>query len=66
MDAEAFVEHAVHVRQAREALFAGFADGHQLTIYGDPVPGLVELFDRVGLEVTWFRLLQALTPASAD
>jgi hypothetical protein len=35
-----------------------------MTIYGEPSPRLVELFDRVGVDVTWFTLLQALEPAS--
>jgi hypothetical protein len=37
-----------------------------MTIYGEPLPRLVELFDRVGVEVTWFALLQALEPARVD
>ena len=65
-DADAFVEHAFHVREARDALFGEFADDHQMTIYGEPVPRLVELFDRVGVDVTWFILLQALEPASVE
>src|SRR5512132_1764514 len=54
VDADAFVEHAFHVREARD------------TLYGDPEPRLVELFARVGVDVTWFTLLQALEPASVD
>jgi hypothetical protein len=37
-----------------------------MIIYGDPEPQLVELFTRVGVEVTWFTLLQALEPAIVD
>jgi quinol monooxygenase YgiN len=66
VDAGAFVEHAFHVREARDTLFGEFAYDHQMTIYGDPVPRLVELFARVGVDVTWFTLLQALEPASVD
>ena len=66
VDADAFVEHAFHVREARDTLFGDFAYDHQMTIYGDPEPRLVELFDRVGVDVTWFTLLQALEPASVD
>jgi hypothetical protein len=51
MDADAFVEHAFHVRKARDTLFGDFAYDHQMTIYGEPLPRLVELFDRVGVEV---------------
>jgi hypothetical protein len=63
---DAFVEHAFHVREARDTLFGDFAYDHQMTIYGEPVPRLVELFARVGVEVTWFTLLQALEPARVD
>jgi hypothetical protein len=48
VDADAFVEHAFHVRKARDTLFGDFAYNHQMTIYGEPLPRLVELFDRVG------------------
>jgi quinol monooxygenase YgiN len=65
-DADAFIQHAFNVREARDALFGDFAYDHQMTIYGDPQPRLVELFARVGVEVTWFTLLQALEPASVN
>ena len=59
VDADAFVEHTVHVREAWDTLFAEFAYDCKMTIYGEPSPRLVELFDRVGVNVTWFTLLQA-------
>ena len=65
-DADAFIEHAFNVRDARDTLFGAFAYDHEMTIYGEPLPRLVELFDRVGVDVTWFRLLQALEPVSVD
>lgn len=64
VDADALVEHALNVREAREALFAEFAYDHKMLIYGDPSPRLVELVDKFGVNVTWFTLLQALEPAS--
>ena len=66
VDADAFVEHAFHVREARDTLFGKFAYDHKMTIYGDPLARLVELFDRVGVDVTWFTLLQALEPAGVE
>ena len=63
VDADALVEHALNVREPREALFAEFAYDHKMTFYGDPSPRLVELVDKVGVDVTWFTLLQALEPA---
>jgi hypothetical protein len=35
-----------------------------MTVFGDPPPRLVELADRLGVDVTYFTLLQALEPAS--
>jgi hypothetical protein len=31
-------------------------------VYGDPSPRLAELVDKVGVDVTWFTLFQALEP----
>jgi quinol monooxygenase YgiN len=64
VDADALVEHAFNVREARDALFAEFAYDHKMAFYGDPSPRLVELVDRVGVNATWFTLLQAFEPAS--
>jgi quinol monooxygenase YgiN len=64
VDADALVEHALNVREAREAMFAEFADDHKMTFYGDPSPRLLALVDRVGVDATWFTLLQALEPAT--
>ena len=63
VDADALVEHAFNVREAREAMFAEFADDHRMAFYGDPSPRLVELVNKVGVDATQFTLLQALEPA---
>jgi quinol monooxygenase YgiN len=65
VDADALVEHAFNVREARDVLFADYAYDHKMTFYGDPSPRLVELVDKVGVDVTYFTLLQALEPANA-
>jgi quinol monooxygenase YgiN len=64
VDADALVEHAFHVGDARETLFAEFAYDHRMAFYGDPSPRLVEFVDRIGVTPTQFALLQALEPAS--
>ena len=64
VDADALVEHAFHVREARDALFAEFAYDHKMAFYGDPSPRLLELVNKIGVNVTHFVLLQALEPAS--
>jgi quinol monooxygenase YgiN len=66
VDADALVDHAFHVREARDALFAEFAYDHKMAFYGEPSPRLVELVDKIGVNVTYFTLLQALEPASVD
>jgi quinol monooxygenase YgiN len=61
---DALIEHAMNVREAREALFAEFAYDHKMVFYGDPSPRLAELVDKIGVNVTYFTLLQALEPAT--
>ena len=63
VDPDALVEHALNVREAREALFAGFAYDHKMAFYGDPSPRLVGLVDKFGVDVSWFAPFQALEPA---
>jgi quinol monooxygenase YgiN len=63
VDADALVEHAVNVREARDVMFAEFAYDHKMAFYGDPSPRLVALVGKVGVDATWFTLLQALEPA---
>ncbi len=64
VDADALVDHAFHVREARDGLFAEFAYDHKMAFYGEPSPRLVELVDKIGVNVAYFTLLQALEPAS--
>ena len=66
VDADALVDHAFHVREARDVLFAEFAYDHKMAFYGDPSPRLVALVDKIGVNATYFTLLQALEPASVD
>jgi quinol monooxygenase YgiN len=64
VDADALVEHAMHVLEARQVMFAQFADDHRMAMYGEPSPRLRELVERFGIDVTWFAPLQAMEPAS--
>jgi quinol monooxygenase YgiN len=63
VDADALVDHAIHVREAREVMFAEFAEDHRMAFYGEPSPRLTELTTRIGVHPTQFGLLQALEPA---
>jgi quinol monooxygenase YgiN len=62
VDADALVDHAFHVREARDALFAESAYDHRMAFYGEPSPRLEELTNRIGVDATRFTLLQALGP----
>jgi hypothetical protein len=45
VDADTYIEHEVHVREARDTLFAEFAYDYKMTIYGEPSPRLAEFLD---------------------
>ncbi len=62
-DADALIEHAFHVKEARDAMFAESAYDHRMTFYGEPSPRLLELMDRIGVEFTLYAPLQSLEPA---
>ena len=63
VDPDALVEHAFHVRDARDVLFANYAYDHQMAYYGEPSPRLTQLVNKIGVNATHFTLLQALEPA---
>jgi quinol monooxygenase YgiN len=64
VDADALVDHAAHVFQARQAMFAEFAYDHRMTFYGEPSPRLLEVVTKFGVDATWFVPLQSLEPES--
>ena len=64
MTADALVDHAFHVRDARDALYAESAYDHRMAFYGEPSPRLMELVNKIGVNVTYYTLLQALEPAN--
>jgi quinol monooxygenase YgiN len=64
VDADALVDHALNVREARGVLFDEFAYDHRMVFYGEPSARLVELVDRIGVDVTYFTLFQALEPTA--
>jgi quinol monooxygenase YgiN len=65
VNADALVDHAFHVREARDALFASSAYDHRMAFYGEPSPRLLALVDKIGVVFTMFSPLQALEPAGA-
>jgi quinol monooxygenase YgiN len=64
VDPDALVDHAFHVREARDVMFERFAYDHEMAFYGDASPRLDDLVEKIGVHVTRFRLLQALEPAT--
>jgi quinol monooxygenase YgiN len=62
VDADALIEHAQNVAEAREALFREFAHDHHMTLYGEPSPALADLIQRLAgvVPFTRFCLFQGL------
>jgi quinol monooxygenase YgiN len=62
LEADGLLEHNTHVREARDTLFRDHADGHDMTIYGEPSPALAELIERMAAHVAFhrFSLLRGL------
>jgi quinol monooxygenase YgiN len=44
VDPDALLEHSEHVGEAREELFREYAYDHDMTLYGEPSPGLAATF----------------------
>ena len=62
-DADALVEHAHHIAEARDTLFRDFADDHTVIFYGDPTPALEEALKAMppgAVTLKKFTLFQAL------
>ena len=56
---QGLIEHRMHVGEALDRLFAEFADGHAVTIYGNPSPQLVELANtQKGVDIKWYSFLK--------
>ena len=66
VNADALVDHGIHVLEARQVLFAEFAYDHKMTFYGEPSPRLVEVVQKFGVDATWFVPLQSLEPAGVQ
>lgn len=54
-EADGLLEHNIHVREARDVLFRDHAYGHDMTIYGEPSPALVDLMERMAGHVQFHR-----------
>lgn len=66
VNADALVDHAFHVHEARDAMFAEFAYDHRMAFYGEPSPRLMDLVNKIGVHATLFTPLQTLDPAQTE
>ncbi len=58
---EGFIEHAMHIGKVRDELFAHYADGHAVTIYGEPSPQLLAMTKHMnGVDIKWYSPLAGL------
>jgi quinol monooxygenase YgiN len=64
-DADALIEHARNVAQARDTLFRDFAYDHEMTLYGEPSPALAQLMAQLK-DVVPFRRLSLLQGLEVD
>ena len=62
---EGLIEHNQNILEARTRLFNDYADNHFMTIYGEPVPQLVELAKATHMEkhMKFFSFVKGLEPA---
>jgi hypothetical protein len=57
---EGLIEHNTHILEARTKLFKDYADGHFMTVYGDPSQSLLDLLDKHKVGFKWFSFFQGL------
>jgi quinol monooxygenase YgiN len=58
---EGLIEHRMHISGALDKLFNEFADAHEVTVYGDPSPQLVEIANaQMAGRIKWYSFLQGL------
>lgn len=65
VDADALLEHARNVQEARSKLFSDFAYDHKMTIYGEPSPALAHLMEELA-DVVPFSQFFPLQGLEAD
>lgn len=58
---EAWMEHRQHVGEALDKLFAEYADGHNVLVFGEPTPELFELGNKLMAgRIQWFSFAHGL------
>jgi quinol monooxygenase YgiN len=62
---EGLIEHNAHIIDARELLFEKYADGHDMSVFGEISPELRDLADKHAGGVRSYSFLQGLGTAAA-
>lgn len=57
---EGLIEHNAHILEARTRLFRDYADGHFMTVYGEPSQQLLDLLGHHKVGFKWFTFMQGL------
>jgi quinol monooxygenase YgiN len=59
---DGLIEHNRNILDARTKLFRDYADNHFMTVYGEPIPALVELVKAHHMEhqFKWFSFVKGL------
>ena len=57
---DGLIEHNAHIVEARAKLFKDYADGHFMTVYGDPSKPLLDLLSVHKVGFKWFSFMQGL------
>ena len=58
---QGLIEHRMHIGEALNRLFKEFADGHAVTVYGNPSPQLVEAANtHKDVDIKWYSFLRGL------
>jgi len=63
---EGLMEHNAHIVEARTKLFKDYADGHFMTLYGEPSQALIDLLKKHAAGFTWFSFAQGLNAMTND
>jgi len=62
---EGLIEHNTHILEARTRLFKDYADGHFMTVYGEPSQALLDLLNAHHVGFKWFSFFQGLERSAA-
>jgi quinol monooxygenase YgiN len=61
LSSEGLIEHRIHIGEALDKLFNDFAEGHAVTIYGNPSPQLVEIANaHTDVNIKWYSFLRGI------